>query len=81
MWGKAVDAARRVLNDELRFIRNAVKSRDAKQVLKSLDERGTAEELVQREYGGRYVFELLQNANDAAGGHTCSCQEQGWLAV
>jgi hypothetical protein len=62
-----LDAAARVLHDELRFIRNAVLSGDKIQLLKTLDERGTAEELVQREYGGRYVFELLQNANDAAG--------------
>src|SRR5947199_10175411 len=62
-----MDAAEKVLHDELRFIRNAVQSGDKGQLLKSLDERGTAEELVQREYGGRYVFELLQNANDAAG--------------
>ena len=62
-----MDAAARVLNDEILFVRNAVKSGDKAQLLKSLNERGTAEELVQREYGGRYVFELLQNANDAAG--------------
>src|SRR5438552_3057888 len=62
-----MDAAEKVLHDELRFIRNAVQSGDKGQLLKSLDERGTAEELIEREYGGRYVFELLQNANDAAG--------------
>jgi hypothetical protein len=62
-----VDAAARVLSDELRAIGNSVRSGDTPHLLKTLDERGTAEELVQREYGGRYVFELLQNANDAAG--------------
>lgn len=35
-------------------------------VLKSLDERGGAQELVRQQYSGRYPFELLQNANDAA---------------
>jgi hypothetical protein len=35
-------------------------------VLKSLDERGRAQELVREQYSGRYPFELLQNANDAA---------------
>src|SRR5207244_1641272 len=63
----AMDAAAQVLHEELRAIRNAVRCGDKAQQLKALDERGTAEELVQREYGGRYVFELLQNANDAAG--------------
>src|SRR5206468_4695975 len=62
-----VDAAKQILRGELLFIQNAVKSGDQVHLLKTLDQRGTAEELVQREYGGRYVFELLQNANDAAG--------------
>ncbi|MDP3968990.1 MAG: DUF3883 domain-containing protein [Nocardioides sp.] len=34
--------------------------------LRSLDERGGAQELVRQQYSGRYPFELLQNANDAA---------------
>ncbi len=63
---RADAAAARILGSELRFIKNAVASGDKTQLLKSLDERGTGEELVQKEYGGRYVFELLQNANDAA---------------
>lgn len=44
-------------------------------ILKTLDERGRAQELVRQQYTGRYPFELLQNANDASGdtgtrGHT-----------
>ncbi|MEQ7127433.1 DUF3883 domain-containing protein [Actinopolymorpha sp. B11F2] len=35
--------------------------------LKSLYERGAGQELVRQQYTGRYPFELLQNANDAAG--------------
>ena len=35
-------------------------------VLKSIDERGGAPELVRQQYSGRYPFELQQNANDAA---------------
>lgn len=35
-------------------------------MLKQLDERGRAQELVSQHYSGRYPFELLQNANDAA---------------
>lgn len=34
--------------------------------LRTLDERGGAQELVRQQYSGRYPFELLQNANDAA---------------
>lgn len=34
--------------------------------LKMLDERGGAQELVRQQYSGRYPFELLQNADDAA---------------
>ncbi|GAB1641457.1 sacsin N-terminal ATP-binding-like domain-containing protein [Krasilnikovia sp. MM14-A1259] len=34
--------------------------------LKILDERGGAQELIRQQYSGRYPFELLQNANDAA---------------
>ncbi len=36
------------------------------QALKQLNERGGAQELVRQQYSGRYPFELLQNANDAA---------------
>ncbi|MFC3988929.1 sacsin N-terminal ATP-binding-like domain-containing protein [Actinoplanes siamensis] len=35
-------------------------------LLKNLDERGAAQEMVRQQYSGRYPFELLQNANDAA---------------
>lgn len=37
-----------------------------KHALKTLDERGGAQELVRQQYSGRYPFELLQNADDAA---------------
>lgn len=76
-----MDAAQRVLHDELRFIRDAVTSGNRAQVLKSLDERGTAEELVQREYGGRFIFELLQNANDAAGGESGTRRGQHRVSI
>ena len=41
-------------------------------ILKTLDERGRAQELVRQQYTGRYPFELLQNANDAAGDQNAS---------
>lgn len=52
-------------NDELRSIRNDVTTGLREQILKALDERGRAQELIRRQYAGRYPFELLQNANDA----------------
>lgn len=67
-----VDQLRR---DELDSIRSEVAAGRRDHILKSLDERGGAQELVRQQYTGRYPFELLQNANDASGadgtgGHT-----------
>jgi hypothetical protein len=67
-----VDQLRR---DELDSIRSEVMAGRRDHILKSLGERGRAQELVRQQYTGRYPFELLQNANDAsgdvgAGGHT-----------
>jgi len=56
----------RILEGELDAIRVQVEGGLREQVLKSLDERGTAQDLVRQQYSGRYAFELLQNANDAA---------------
>lgn len=42
------------------------KSGNRDYALRSLDERGGAQDLVRQQYSGRYPFELLQNANDAA---------------
>lgn len=53
--------------DELASLRSEVASGRQSHILKSLDERGGAQELVRQQYTGRYPFELLQNANDAAG--------------
>lgn len=53
-------------NRELAAIRVQVENGFGESALKSLDERGSAEELVRQQYTGRYPFELLQNANDAA---------------
>jgi hypothetical protein len=55
-----------ILDEELGLIRHAVEGGRQRKVLQRLHERGTAEELVEREYDGRYMFELLQNADDAA---------------
>lgn len=52
--------------DELASIRSEVQAGRRDHILKSLDERGRAQELVRQQYSGRYSFELLQNANDAA---------------
>ena len=62
-------------SDELRSIENDATTGLLPQILKALDERGRAQELVRQQYSGRYPFELLQNANDAsadAGGGSVS---------
>jgi hypothetical protein len=50
----------------LESIASEVRAGRRNHILKSLDERGRAQELVRQQYSGRYPFELLQNANDAA---------------
>lgn len=65
-----MDLAARLRERELTSIRVQLASSESDElrenVLKSLDERGRAQELVRQQYSGRYPFELLQNANDAA---------------
>lgn len=56
----------RLRDDEIASIRSEVAAGRRDHILKSLDERGRAQELVRQQYSGRYPFELLQNANDAA---------------
>ncbi|MBB2923758.1 DUF3883 domain-containing protein [Cellulomonas cellasea] len=51
---------------ELDSIRAEVAAGRVAHTLKSLDERGGAQELVRQQYSGRYPFELMQNAADAA---------------
>jgi len=51
---------------ELESIAAGVAAGRREHQLKSLDERGTGHLLVQNQYSGRYPFELLQNAADAA---------------
>lgn len=52
--------------DEFRSLDAQVQVGLSNHALKTLDERGSAQELVRDQYSGRYPFELLQNANDAA---------------
>src|SRR3954451_9619038 len=53
-------------SDELESLTSEVAQGRRDNALKALDERGGAQELVRQQYSGRYPFELLQNANDAA---------------
>lgn len=62
----AASLIERLLEDELGTLRLQVGAGHRQQALKALDERGNAQELVREQYTGRYAFELLQNANDAA---------------
>jgi hypothetical protein len=56
-----------LVDDELAAIRSAVEGGRTQHQLKTLDERGTAQQLIQVQYSGRYPLELLQNADDALG--------------
>lgn len=60
------EVVQRLLMDEFEAIESAVREGRENWLLKSLDERGVAQELIRQQYTGRYPFELLQNANDAA---------------
>jgi hypothetical protein len=57
-----------LLADELHAVESEVSQGRTRHLLKTLQERGTAQQLVRTQYSGRYPFELLQNANDAAAG-------------
>ncbi len=61
-----MDVTTRLCGRELSSIRVQVDNDLRESALKSLDERGNAQELVRQQYTGRYPFELLQNANDAS---------------
>lgn len=52
--------------DELESLRSEVQAGRRSHILKTLDERGGAQDLVRGQYAGRYPFELLQNASDSA---------------
>ncbi|NMM23750.1 MAG: DUF3883 domain-containing protein [Phycicoccus sp.] len=61
----ADDLVERLLAEEVDALRLLSAHDQRPQALRSLDERGTAQNLVRQQYTGRYPFELLQNANDA----------------
>lgn len=56
----------RLRSDELESLRSEVAAGRREHILRALDQRGTAQELIRQQYTGRYPFELLQNADDAA---------------
>lgn len=66
MEAEPIDPAVRVRADEVVSIELLLREGRRDYALRSLDERGGAQELVRQQYSGRYPFELLQNANDAA---------------
>jgi hypothetical protein len=61
-----VDVVTRLREGELRPLRLQADDGLHASAFKSLYERGEGQELVRQQYTGRYPFELLQNANDAA---------------
>ncbi|NNH08796.1 sensor histidine kinase [Cellulomonas fimi] len=62
----AADVVAELSRVELASIAADVQAGRREHQLKSLDERGTGHLLVRNQYTGRYPFELLQNAADAA---------------
>lgn len=60
------DRVHEILEEELASLTSEVEQGRRDKKLSDLDERGIAQELVRQQYSGRYPFELLQNANDAA---------------
>lgn len=61
-----LDVVTRLREWELRPLRLMAADKLHVSAFKSLYERGEGQELVRQQYTGRYPFELLQNANDAA---------------
>lgn len=61
-----MDVVARLREGELAPLRLQAAAGLQASALKSLYERGEGQELVRQQYTGRYPFELLQNANDAA---------------
>ena len=61
-----MDVVTRLREGELRPLRLQAEDGLHASAFKSLYERGEGQELVRQQYTGRYPFELLQNANDAA---------------
>lgn len=60
-----VDFIKWLTDQELASIQSEVDAGRSDTKVKDLDERGSSQELIRRQYSGRYPFELLQNANDA----------------
>jgi hypothetical protein len=67
----------RLLRDELSALTVAFREDLSDHALLSLDQRGMAQELIRDQYSGRYPFELLQNANDAASARLDDSDTQG----
>lgn len=63
---EALTLVRRLVDDELASIASDVDADRLDFVLGKLHERGVFQRLIREQYSGRYPFELLQNANDAA---------------
>lgn len=61
-----MDVVTRLREGELRPLHLQANDGLHASAFKSLYERGAGQELVRQQYTGRYPFELLQNANDAA---------------
>src|SRR4051812_21238183 len=59
------DLVDKLRGDELDSLSAEIAAGRREHILRALDQRGVAQELIRQQYTGRYPFELLQNADDA----------------
>jgi len=73
----ALVLVKQLVGDELASLASDVDAGRVGHALRSLDQRGMAQQLIREQYSGRYPFELLQNANDAAAARISGAFERG----
>jgi len=64
-FARGAELIQRLTEERLGLLRNAYQSGLARAQLEDWEDLGKAERSVRQEYAERYLFELLQNANDA----------------
>ena len=64
-FARGAELIQRLTEERLGLLRNAHQSGLARAQLEDWEDLGKAEQSVRQEYAERYLFELLQNANDA----------------
>lgn len=62
---RGAQVIRKIREDRLELLRDAHERTGEQSLIDDWEDLGTAEDTTKREYSGRFLFELLQNANDA----------------